>query len=250
MKNKSILFLKKLTYLTSYLTLTYLFILMFPGFIFAYSVTYKQVSVYSDRKIDKNIYAVVEDALTRIKRSELYNNEIHFDIYICNDLWRLGFFTQGNTLAGGIAQYNFTRDIFIRTSNIRENKIIPPDEWYSANKPFSFQDRPLSYYFAHEMTHILQSRYTGRGSWRYPAWLTEGYADYIGKGGNFDFDQNLHLWHKDAPELDPSKGLYRLYHLKISYLLDKQKKSIKDLYKRIPNDDVLTRKIWSLKPNQ
>ena len=93
----------------------------------------------------------------------------------------------------------------------------------------------------------MQSYYTGRGHWNYPTWLTEGYADYIGKGGNFNYNENLKLWHNNAPELDPTKGLYRLYHLKIAYLLDKQHKSIKGIYKNIPNDKILTEEIWKQK---
>lgn len=229
------------------LSSVYLLLLIYPEMMFKYSITYKHVKVYSGRDIDNNINAVIDDAITRIKKSELYDSSTQFKIYICNDLWRFGMFTQGNSLAAGVAQYHLNNAIYFRPCDIKNNRIIPPKEWYFAKNPFTFSDRPLSYYFAHEMTHKMQSIYTGRFDFSKPTWLTEGYADYVAKAGNFDFEENLKLWHNNAPELDPTKGLYRLYHLKIAYLLDKQRKSIKDIYNNIPNDKNLTDEIWKLK---
>lgn len=227
-------------------SIIYLGLLFFPMLLFAHKIQYKQCTVYSDQSIDYKIFEIIDSSLARLSKSEMYDTKQHFRLFICNDLWRFGVFTQGSTNAGGVAQYDFMRDIFFRPCDIPNNKIIPPRDWYFAKNPFAFKDRPLSYYFAHEMTHILQSRYTGRGSWRYPTWLTEGYADHIGKGGIFDFQENLKLWHQHAPELDPSKGLYRLHHLKIFYILNIKNKSIKDVYQMIPNDSTLTRELWNL----
>ncbi|MBL7809589.1 MAG: hypothetical protein JNN28_17345 [Saprospiraceae bacterium] len=249
MRNKVKTNLKRASVSLLGLAIIYFLVLLHPNFLFAHSITYKQVTVYSDRDIDNYINAIIEDALTRIKKSELYDSSIHFKVYICNDLWRFGIFTQGNKYAGAVTHYHLTGNIFFRPCDIENNKIVPPKEWYFAENPFTFSDRPLSYYFAHEMTHKLQSDFTGCYDFSNPTWLTEGYADYIGKDGNFNFNENLKLWHNNAPELDPTKGLYRLYHLKIAYLLDKQKKSIKDIYRNIPNDKSLTEEIWELKDN-
>ncbi|MBL7827253.1 MAG: hypothetical protein JNJ57_11520 [Saprospiraceae bacterium] len=228
------------------LGLTYLGIMFFPTILFAHKIEYKQCTVYSDRNIDAEIYGIIDSALVRMSTSELYDTTQHFRLFLCNDLWRFGFFTQGSTLADAVAQYDLTRNIFFRPCDIPNHKIIPPNEWYFAKNPFSFNDRPLWYYFAHEMTHVMQSRYTGRGSWNYPTWLTEGYADYIGKGGNFNFRENLALWHDRAPELDPSKGLYRLYHLKVYYLMQTKGYNIQAIYQNIPDDAALTAELWNL----
>lgn len=214
----------------------YLGLLLYPSILFANKIDYKQCSVYCDKPIDNNITNIIDDAIKRISKSELYDSTFHFDIYICNDLWRYWIFTQGKTNAGAVAQYDLTRNIYFRPCNIAENKIIPAKSWYFANNNLVFYDRPLSYFFAHEITHIMQSYYTGRGHWNYPTWLTEGYADYIGKGGNFDFNENLKLQRNNAPELDPTKGLYRCYHLKVAYLMDSTKLTIKQIYKQTPNE--------------
>ncbi|MBL7791837.1 MAG: hypothetical protein JNK77_05925 [Saprospiraceae bacterium] len=246
MKNKLVKALKKTALGVLVFGMPYLCIMLFPGLLFAHKIEYRQCIVYSDKKIDSEIIEIIDSSLTRMSKSELYDTSQQFRLFICNDLRRFWIFTQGSALAGAVAQYNFTRDIFFRPCDIPNNKIIPPKEWYFADNPFTFKDRPLTYYFAHEMTHVMQSRYTGRGSWKYPTWLTEGYADYIGKGENFNFQENLRLWHSHAPELDPSKGLYRLYHLKVCYLLDHKGASIKDIYQNIPNDTILTDEVWNL----
>lgn len=239
---------KKITYSILSLATIYILVLLYPNFLFANKMTYKQFTVFSDRKIDKNIESILEESLLRIIKSELYNSSVHFDIYICNDLLRFAIFTQGNENVGAVTHYFLTGNIFVRPSDIANNKIEPPQEWYSAKKPFTFSDRPLTYYFAHEMTHKLQVNFTGRIDYFLkPTWLTEGYADYIGKGNDFNFQENLKLWHNNAPELDPTQGLYRLYHLKVSYLLDKQKISIKEIYNNIPANKELTEDLWKTK---
>jgi hypothetical protein len=223
----------------------YLGILLYPSVLFANKITHGQVTVYSDHTLDSNIYNVINDALRRISYSELYTTDQKFNVFICNDSWRFWLFSFGNPNIGGIAYDNFTRDIYLRKSDVKNNRIIPPSDPSYTGPFFTFNDRPLSYYLAHEMTHIMQSRHFGRFK-SYPVWLREGYADYIGKGGDFNFDENVKLWHNNAPELDPAKGLYRLYHLKVAYLLDKKQKSIKQVYMNIPNDSILTAEIMKL----
>jgi len=223
-----------------------LMILVFPAMLFANKISHKRVTVYSDRPIESTIYSVIDDAIRRIATSELYSPDQTFTIFICNSRWRFWLFSFGNPDIGGIAYDRFTRDIYIRESDIRNNRIIPPYDPNYKGPFFSFTDRPLSFYFAHEMTHIMQSRYLGRFQSQ-PLWLHEGYADYIGKGGDFDLKENLKLLHDKAPELDPVKGLYRRHHLKVAYLLDIQRQSIKEVYKNIPADTVLEAQVRSLK---
>lgn len=219
-----------------FLVFAYICLLIFPSPLFSYKVEHGQCTVYADRPIDQNIHSILEDALSRISKSDLYRPEIHYNIFICNNLLRFKVFTQGNGQAGAVTHYHLTGNIFIRPCDIPNNRIIAPKEWYFANQPFSFSDRPLSYYLAHEMTHVLEARFTGAFDFGNPAWLTEGYADYIGKAGQFDFDENLRLLKAGAPELDPSKGLYRYYHLEVAYLLDYKGWKIKDLYEHIPDE--------------
>ena len=94
----------------------------------------------------------------------------------------------------------------------------------------SSPDRPLSYFIAHEVTHGLISRFLGLAYWRIPVWKNEGYADYVGKGGDFDFQKNLALFKKGDPALDPrASGLYLRYHLLVAELLDRRKLSVEEM---------------------
>lgn len=216
--------------------LLYTGLLLFPSILFAHKVEYKHYSVYSDEKIDENIYFILDDATKRISKSELYDSTLHFSIFICNQLWKFKIFAQGNKYAGAITHYHLTGNIFFRPCDISNNEIIPPGGRKSAYHPFTFADRPLSYYFAHEMTHELEANYLGRLNFSIPTWLTEGYCDYIGKSGNFDFNENLKRLYQNAPDLDPKQGLYKYYHLLIAYLLDKKEMTIKQVYNLTPKE--------------
>lgn len=243
MKIKILKTIKILVYLLLTIGLLYLGLLLFPNIIFAYKVEYKNCVVFSDRPIDNNIKTILDTAFSRVSKSDLYDKNQHFKILVCNDLWRYSFFTQGNTNAGAVTQYSLTRDVFFRPCDITNNKIIPPKEWL-----FAMTDRDLTYYFAHEMTHSVQSNFTGRlGCYQYPTWLTEGYADYVAKAGNFDFNGNLKMLHNKAPELDPKQGLYRYYHLLVAYLIDKKGMTIKEIYENTPNELTLKTEILNLK---
>lgn len=216
------------------LGLIYIVILMYPSFIFKFNREYKQCNIYSDRPIDITADKIIDRALQLISKSDLYDSSIHFNIYICNDLNRFFLFTL-NRQAGAVTQYNLRRNIFLRSCDIKNNKIIPAASGILASYHYSIADRPLTYYFAHEMTHVLESNYTGRFHFTTPKWLTEGYADYIGKGGNFNFLENLALLRANAPELNPQKGLYKYYHLLVEYLLHYKKITIKQLYENTPD---------------
>ena len=56
---------------------------------------------------------------------------------------------------------------------------------------------------------------------RLQRWQVEGYADYVGKAGAFDFEKTLAAFRAGTRELDPKRsGLYLRYHLLVAYLLD------------------------------
>ena len=100
------------------------------------------------------------------------------------------------TKVGGITYSWLSPNAYIRASKIAEDRIISPN-----GEPIAdVEDRPLPYFIAHGATHLMQARTFGRlFGLRYPDWLNEGYADYVEKGGDFDFDENLSLLRADSP---------------------------------------------------
>jgi hypothetical protein len=218
-----------------------LIVLCTPQPLFAHHLTYGRYQVWSDRPIEPQIAGVLDDVTRRISRSAIYSPDQRFRIFICNDQWRLALYSERFSGGmGGVADTAFTRNVYIRRADIPRNRLIPPHGWKAA-----MSDRPLSYYLAHELTHVMESRAFGRGSSvRYPDWLNEGYADYIGKGGRFDMAKNAADLRAGVREMDPTaSGLYRRYHLEVAYLLDRQGMTIRQLYADPPDEAALRARI-------
>jgi hypothetical protein len=217
-------------------------VLCTPQPLFAHRLTYGRYQVWSDRPIEPQIKGVLDDVTARISRSAIYSPGQRFRIFICNDPWRLALYSQRFSGGmGGVADTAFTRNVYVRRSDIPRNRLIPPSGWNAAK----MADRPLSYYLAHELTHVMESRAFGRGSAvRYPDWLNEGYADYVAKAGRFDMAENARALRAGALAMDPKmSGLYRRHHLEVAYLLDRQGATIQELYADPPDEAALRARI-------
>jgi hypothetical protein len=187
---------------------------VYPDPLFSFSHSYRGFTVSSDRPIDPAIDRVLDDAERRLSTSTHYHAGDHFRIFICNRSWRLGLFTFNASLGGGTV-YG-TRNIFIRESDIAANKVIGPHSVTLLDE----RDRPLSYFIAHEATHVVELRRYGLVLVLLsPRWLEEGYADLIGKAGNFDVEANRALLLRNDLLLSDRmarNGLYRRYHLMVA----------------------------------
>lgn len=215
----------------------YLALLAFPQPLFAYQARHASYDIWSDRPIGPGILAVLEDATRRLRTSDLYRPGDRFRIFICNDPWRLALLSQRfSSGMGGVADDWLARNIYIRESDIANNRLIPPSGELS-----DADVRPLSYFIAHEATHIQASRIFGRlVAIETPTWVMEGYADYVAKAGEFDFDENRRLFAAGDPKLDPSaSGLYRRHHLLVAYTLEKKKYPVGRLFTEPPNEQTL-----------
>lgn len=207
----------------------YILALINPRPVFSYEHTYKQFHVYSDAPIPNVIEAVLDKALLNIERSELYDSAEPFNIFICNKSWRFGLFAR-NTKLGGSVTGIVSPNIFIRNSEIDRNTIIPPgDDLLDA------ENRPLSYFLAHEMTHAMQARYDRFMMIKVPPAVMEGYADYIGKGQNFDHAQARARLIKGHEFMRGDSPLYDRYHLYIAHLIEVRGLSFKDILQNSPD---------------
>lgn len=202
-------------------------LLCFPQPLFAYKFSFGNLTLYCDDPIPVSAEVVLQDVQRRLGRSPLYQDRPKLNAFVCDHSWRFKFLTNRNSNAGGLA-YGFPPwNVFLRKSDIAENVMFRAD----GSTP-SGPDRPLSYFIAHEITHDLTARFLGSlVFWRLPTWKCEGYADYVGKGGQFDFEKNLELFKRNDSSLNPSQsGLYLRYHLLVAFLLD---------YKKISTDGML-----------
>src|SRR4029079_2299793 len=89
----------------------------------------------------------------------------------------------------------------------------------------------LDYFIAHEITHTLTAQAVGWVDYyKLPQWVREGYADYVGKGSAFNYDEAKSAFLADVPEMNWEKsGLYWRFHLLVAYLLDRQHWSVQRL---------------------
>jgi hypothetical protein len=218
--------------------LAYLCVLAFPQPLFSHHTSHLNYEIWSDQPIPPQIAQVLDDATRRLRTSALHEPDQRFKIFFCNASWRLWLFSQQfSDEIGGNADTWLTRNVYIRSSDIAANRIHSP----GAGPILDAAQRPLSYYIAHEITHIIESREFGRLMYlRYPRWLTEGYADYVGKGGDFDFDENRRLLARGDPLLDYRKsGLYRRFHLEVFYLLNKKGLTVRQVFSDPPREQDL-----------
>lgn len=213
-------------------------LIVFPEPMFKYRRVYQRYQLWSDRPIPTAIEQVLDDVTRRQRTSVLHDPRIPVKIFFCNEAWRMWLYGMHfSTKFGGVADVWLTRHVIIRESDIAANRILPPGRGPLADA----SQRPLSYFIAHEITHADESRRFGRTMiLRYPEWLLEGYADYVGKGGEFDFDANRRQFIAGARELDHARSrLYRGYHLRVAYLLDKKGWTLEQLFDHPPGENQL-----------
>lgn len=213
--------------------ITYILILIYPNLLFAKSYEYRNFRIYSDRPITSEIEFVIDDAIQRLQHSELYEeSQNKFKLYLCNDHWRFKLLTR-NESAGGVVNFLFSPNIFLRENDLKANQIIPPKSW---KNPLA--DRPLSYFIAHEAVHSLQWKSDRLLILKAPAEIIEGYAEYIAKSTTNDLDKLLQDYKDKKGSMNPKNGLYDKYNLYIGYLIEQKKYDLERIIKEQPSIEV------------
>ena len=225
------------------LAVGYFILLCFPQLLFAYKVSTESITLYCDEPIPPSAALVLRDVENRLDKSPLYSSRLHQNAFVCNQYWRYKLLANRTARSGGVANFLCPWNVYLRKSDIAGNVLFRGDG-ITPSGP----DRPLAYFIAHEITHNLTSRFTGPLSfWRMPAWKQEGYADYVGKGGDFDFEKNLKLFKANDPALNPSaSGLYLRYQLMVAFLLERKKLPVEEMLAENFDRDKLEEEIRSL----
>ena len=204
----------------------YLLLLCFPQAFFHASVGANNLTLYSDQPFSQEAGKHVLDLVAKkLSASPLYLPQQSHMAFICNARWRQRLFFNRNYGVGGVNQYPVTRNVFLRDALIEENCLIGPK---GTRVP---GDRTLDYFIAHEITHTLTAQKVGWVNYyKLPQWVREGYADYVGKGNAFNYDEAKRAFLAGTPEMDWQKsGLYSRFHLLVAYLVDKQHWSVQRL---------------------
>lgn len=218
-------------------------VLAFPEPLFAYSMSHGNFRVWSDRPLGPAVRPVLDDAARRMETSELHDPDAVYRLFVCNEPWRMRIYSQRlGATPGGVTDGWLTRNIYLREVDFANNRMIPPSGILA-----DADARPLSYFIAHEATHVMQSRAFGRFmALRHPDWLVEGYADLVAKAGDFDFEENRRLLRTGDPRLDYGRsGLYRRYHLMVALLVERKQISIRRLFADPPPEAAIIEELES-----
>ena len=196
----------------------YVALLLHPQPLFAYSARDSAIVLHARGPLPREVTGVLADARRRVEASPFYDPQATYDAFLCDDVRTFTAFTLWNRGAGAVSQWDLTGNIFLRPSHLDRNRLVGRSGMETPG------ERTLSYFIAHEVTHTMLARRIGRLRYaRLQRWQVEGYADYVGKAGEFDFDKTLAAFRAGTRELDPKRsGLYLRYHLLVAYLLDRE----------------------------
>ena len=165
----------------------YIGVLCFPSFLYPHVHTNINLHIYCDEEFPENISYISNEALNRIEKSEFYDKNHIYSVYITTKAWRWRLVSH---VASDVGAVNFTlypSSSFVRPSVISENRIIPP-----GNGLADAEERDLIYFISHEVAHGMMAIKLGLFVFHFKTehWIKEGYADYIGKK-SFDYNANL-----------------------------------------------------------
>jgi len=208
---------KILNWLLGGISLTYLLLIMFPSFLFANKIEYKNFSVhYHSNDIDiEQLKSVLDESEKLLTNTELFKTGINQDVFICNSFNEFTFFSNFSRKAFAV-NYPVFQNIFLSKSSIAENFISRNGK--ENNK------RTLSGVIAHETTHSLLENKLGILKYKlFPSWKNEGYCDFVANESSFNQQKGLQDICNDKENSDTPSFKYRIL---TEYLFEERKISI------------------------
>jgi hypothetical protein len=207
---------------------TYLATLLRPQLLFSRAHHGTAIQLRSDEGIPDAAAALVALAESRIRESPLFEPSRPYPVYVCNTRWRWNYFSAFDDRSRAF-QTPLGRAVFTRRAVWDRNQLAGPT---GRDGP-----RTLDVYLAHEVTHTMVADRLGliRAA-RLPAWLREGYAEYVARHGTFDYaetrarliagEEDLVFRHRDP---------YLKYLLLVTHLLEHESLDLASLLNNPPD---------------
>lgn len=203
------------------ISLTYMLILIFPTFLFANNLEYKNFTVHyhSSNVINlEELKSVLDKSENLLKKTELFNSEINQDIFICSSFNEYTFFALFSKKAFAV-NYPLTQNIFLSKSSVSKNSILRNDK--------ENNERTLSGVIAHETVHSLLENKLGTLQYKLlPNWKNEGYCDFVANESSFDEQRGLQDFCNDKDNSNNPSFKYFEYKIITKYLFEDRKISI------------------------
>lgn len=204
-------------------------------------IEYKNFQVYYDKKIPDQIYAILDAVDQSIRKSDVYDPELKFKIFLRSDADRY------NALP-----LQFPDDCIGWTIPVIKNVYLyKSDCATNISYTRTGHKRTLSSVIAHELMHVLvENKWLLKSKTAYfdrdslspfgALWKEEGYAEYIAGEMPINLEEGLKLL-SDAAALKYGPHFeYFKYWLAVRHLILKKNMSFEDiLFTKLNLDDVL-----------
>lgn len=201
--------------------LIYVLTLIFPYYLFANKLEYKNFSIYyhSNDINTEDLKLVLDQSEKLLKTSDLFVEGKKQKIFICSSFSEFAFFA--HILYKSFAlNYFITQNVFLSKSSISQNSILRNAE--ENNK------RTLSGVIAHETTHSLLENELGIFWYKLlPSWKNEGYCDFIANESSFDQQKGLRNICTNENSGTASFEYFK-YRIITSYLFEEKKQSVRE----------------------
>ncbi len=200
-----------------------LLLLRHPAAFFAYSHDEGDLALYSDRPFAaEEARPVLAEVRDKLRTAPWYRSGRRDVVFVCNSPWRRRIFCIGALRAGGVNYTPLSTNVFLSGARIAENRLVSPAGQVVRD------ERTLAYFIAHEIAHSLACERLG--AWRFfrlPDWLSEGYADYVGRGSVWARPGMGNLFLRDAPEMNwPAAAPYQRYNLLLGFCIEQEMSSL------------------------
>jgi hypothetical protein len=202
--------------------LVYVGFLAFPQMLFAYNVSAKGVTIYSRAPLPAETTARIDEALALTSQSELAVQDRHERIFICNNPWLFRFFAPLSAHAFANS-WPVTDNIFVADADLTQN--------VSLSSAPAYNRRSFSAVAAHEITHgLIRHRVGLLRALTLPAWISEGYCDYVARESSFPESDGLQRLRSGKDDASASFQ-YFVYRQMVRHLVDDRNTSFDQLIK-------------------
>lgn len=190
-------------------------ILAYPNFLFKERHTYKNFTILSDRRIEKNLNKRLNSISQLLAKTEFYKEDENVKIIFCYDNGLSWFFDKISLANTGAGFQHFSGNIYLFNERIenfkKENSKAKGD--YQKLIEYTYQEFELDNILIHEILHKLHSDTLGVFEFKRkmppPHWKAEGFAEYYtfksekkkDKKYNFRNRVSLYFRYKNEPFL-------------------------------------------------
>lgn len=194
--------------------LSYVGLLVHPDPLFAHTLSHETLTAHVDAPAPDALMETLEEADRRVRSSPLFDPSRTHHLYFCQSDWRWRLVSHWNQNVAAFALAPADRVVFFRRARLDADRMIGPSGREVEG------ERTLAYYVAHEVTHTMTADHLGLAYYDLPIWVREGYADYVGRAGTFDYEAVRRQLLEGAPETNPASGHYLLYVLLVAHELE------------------------------